>query len=432
MEKNNDDLLKDVKEYLLPIPSDPPFIVKGEGLKVEDTDGKKYLDFMAGPGVLNLGHCHPEIVEVIQQQSAVLSQCPGNLLNVQSIELAAKLARIAPGDLKLSFFCNSGAEAVDTSVKLAIKYASKKGKSTVSVVALEHSFHGRASLPLSLTGMPGRKKGLGGYAAFPARHIMAPYCYRCPLTYPSCDLYCAQCLENLFKTQAPAESIAAFICEPIMGVGGVIIPPPEYLPQIREICSRNEVLLILDEVFAGFGRTGKMFAGEHFDVAPDIMAVAKALGGGFPLGAAICTQEVAAAFEAGDHYTTYGWNNVIGLAAGIKTLEIMERENIADHAAEIGTYFLSELKMLQDRHAFIGDVRGKGLFIGVEIVEDRSSKIPDAKRAKKIKADLKAKGLLVGITGNHACVVRITPPLIITKEHVDDFVDKFKETLDML
>jgi 4-aminobutyrate aminotransferase-like enzyme len=217
-----------------------------------------------------------------------------------------------------------------------------------------------------------------------------------------------------------------------MGVGGVIIPPPEYLPQIREICSRNEVLLILDEVFAGFGRTGKMFAGEHFGVAPDIMAVAKALGGGFPLGAAICTQEVATAFEAGDHYTTYGWNNVIGLAAGIKTLEIMERENIADHAAEIGTYFLSELKMLQDRHAFIGDVRGKGLFIGVEIVEDRTSKIPDAKRAKKIKADLKAKGILVGITGNHACVVRITPPLNITKGNVDEFLDKFKETLDTL
>jgi len=344
MEKTREELLENMKEYLIPIPSFPPFIVKGEGVTVEDTEGKTYLDFMSGPGVLNIGHCHPEIVTAAQKQVGMLTQCPGNLLNVQSIELATKLAQITPGDLKMSFFCNSGAEANDAAVKLAMKYASKNGKTATGVVALEHSFHGRLALTLSLTGMTSRKKGLSGYASFPVRHIMAPYCYRCVLDYPSCDLYCTQCLDNLFTAQVPADSIAAFICEPIIGVGGVIIPPKEYLPRIKEICHQNGVLLIIDEVFSGFGRTGKMFASEHSGVIPDIMTLAKALGGGFPLGAAITSAGVGSAFEAGDHYTTYGLNNVTGLAAGLKGIEIIERDNFTENAANVGEYFLQDLK----------------------------------------------------------------------------------------
>jgi 4-aminobutyrate aminotransferase-like enzyme len=433
MKSNENDLMERANEYLIPVPSNPPFIVRGDGVTVEDIDGRNYLDFTAGPGVLSVGHCHPEIVEVARTQIGTLTQCPGNVLNVQYIDLAIKLAQITPGNLKRSFFCNSGAEAVDGAVKLAKRYAVKNCKAALGVVALEHGFHGRLALPLSLTGMTNRKKGLSTYCSFPGvHHIMAPYCYRCPLSYPSCEIFCAAALENLFKTQTPADDIAAFICEPVMGVGGVIVPPKEYLPRIEEICRKNGVLLIFDEIFSGFGRTGKMFASEHFGVTPDIMTVGKAVGGGLPLGGLIATEEVGNAFDPGDHYTTYGPNNVMALATGLKGIEILERENLADHAARVGEYFLSKLLEIQAQNEFIGDVRGKGLFIGVEIVTDKTSKKPGPALSKTIKDGLKEKGILASVTGVNLCVLRMTPPLTINNGHVDHFVTALEETLRSL
>jgi 4-aminobutyrate aminotransferase-like enzyme len=382
---------------------------------------------------MSVGHCHPELVEEAMTQFRTLTQCPGNTLNIPYIELAKKLAEISPGDLKMSFFCNSGAEAVDGAVKLAIRHAVRQGKAALGVVALEHGFHGRLALALTLTGMTSRKKGLGTYASFPGvRHIMAPYCYRCPLSYPSCDLYCADRLENLFRTQISADGVAAFICEPLLGVGGAIVPPKEYLPRIAEICEKYEVVLIFDEIFAGFGRTGKMFASEHYGVAPDIMAVGKAIGGGLPLGGIIATETVGNAFEAGDHYTTFGPNNVMSLTLGLKGIEILQRERIADNAAEVGEYLLERLQKFYDERAFVGDVRGKGLFVGIEIVEDKESKRPNADLAKKIKNGLKEKGILTAVTGVHACVLRLTPPLTITKDHADQFIQALDQTLNSL
>ena len=433
MEMTEKSVIEAAAEYLIPVPLRPPVIVKGEGVMVEDINGKKYLDFAAGPGVMPVGYSHPEIVEVARKQVGVLTQCPGNALNVQVVELAKKLAQISPAGLKRSFFCNSGAEAVDAAVKLAKRHAAKQGKTALGVVALEHGFHGRLALALSLTGMTGRKKGLSAYASFPgAHHIMAPYCYRCPLTYPSCDLYCAQSLERFFYTQIPADGIAAFICEPLMGVGGVIVPQKEYLPKIKEICQKYGILLIFDEIFAGFGRTGKMFASEHSGVVPDIMAVAKAVGGGLPLGAIVATEEVGKAFEADDHYTTFGPNNVVAPATGLKTIEIIEREDLTQNAAKVGEYFLNELKRLQEEHAFVGDVRGQGLFIGVEIVKDRRGKTPDAALAKTLKQGLQERGVLTSITGVYACVLRLTPPLTITKSHVDEVVEALRGTIKSL
>jgi len=207
MNENTEELLKNVDEYLLPLPSYPPFIVKGEGLTVTDNEGITYLDFMSGPGVLNTGHCHPEVTRAVQEQVAVLTQCPGNTHNLQSLEMAKKLSEITPGDLKMSFFCNSGAEAVEGAVKVAKKHAACNGKIGMGVVALEHSFHGRLGFSLSLTGMTGRKKSLSNFVHPGSYHIMAPYCYRCPMTYPACDLYCAQRLENFFLTHLPADGI---------------------------------------------------------------------------------------------------------------------------------------------------------------------------------------------------------------------------------
>ncbi len=432
MNENTEELLKNVDEYLLPLPSYPPFIVKGEGLTVTDNEGITYLDFMSGPGVLNTGHCHPEVTRAVQEQVAVLTQCPGNTHNLQSLEMAKKLSEITPGDLKMSFFCNSGAEAVEGAVKVAKKHAASNGKIGMGVVALEHSFHGRLGFSLSLTGMTGRKKSLSNFVHPGSYHIMAPYCYRCPMTYPACDLYCAQRLENFFLTHLPADGIAAFICEPLMGVAGAIVPPEGYHQRIREICDKYGVLLIFDEVFAGFGRTGKMFAGEHFGVVPDIMTMAKGLGAGFPMGGVITTPRVGAAIEVGDNYTTYGWNNVVGLTAGLKGIEVIQKENLVGNAETVGAYFLDQLKETAEILPFLGETRGLGLFIGVEVVTDKKSKTPDADLAKKIKAGLKGRGFLVGVTGNYSCVMRITPPLTVTKDQVNQFMAAWKETLETL
>jgi len=430
MERTEEGIIRDMKEYLIPIPMTAPIIVKGEGIEVEDITGRKYLDFSAGPGVLNFGHCHPQIVEAVKDQVARLTQCPGTLLNVQTVDLAKKLEGITPEGLKRSFFCNSGAEAVEGAVKLAKRHAAREGKTAQGIVALEHGFHGRLALSLSLTGITNRKKGLGGYAAFPGiYHLMAPYCYRCPLTYPSCDIYCASRFEDLLETHTPADAIAAFICEPIMGVGGGIVPPNEYLVRIEEICKRNGILLIFDEIFMGFGRTGKMFSCEHFDVTPDIMVMGKAIGGGLPLGAFIATDVVGKAFDVGDHYTTFGPNNVMALTAGLKGIEVLEEEKMVRNAAQMGDYFFNELKEVQEQNRCIGDVRGRGLFVAIEIVVDKLSKKPDAETAKKIKEGLRQKGILTSISGAKGCVLRITPPLTIGKEHVEQFSAALKETL---
>ena len=430
MRETEGDVLARAEEYMIPVPLNPPVIVRGEGVMVEDINGKSYMDFVSGPGVLPLGHCHAEVVEVARGQFGVLSQCPGNVLNVQVVRLAEKLAGISPGDLKMSMFCNSGAEAIDVAVKLAKKHAALGGKTALGVVALEHAFHGRLALSLTLTGMTGRKKGLSAYASMPGvYHIMAPYCYRCPLEYPLCDLYCAGCLEDFFVTHVPSDGVAAFICEPLMGVGGVIVPPREYFSRVREICDRHGVLLIFDEIFAGFGRTGRMFSSEHWGVVPDIMAVAKAVGGGLPLGGVIARQEVGKAFESGDHYTTFGPNNVMSLATGLKAIEVLEREDLVGNAARVGEYFLGRLEELRGEHECIGDVRGLGLFLGVEVVVDKAGKQPDGKLVKKIRDGMRERGVLTSITGNYGCVLRMTPPLTITRDHVDQFMQTLRETL---
>ena len=226
--------------------------------------------------------------------------------------------------------------------------------------------------------------------------------------------------------------MAAFICEPMLGVGGVIVPPDGYHRRIRDICDKYGVLLIFDEVFSGFGRSGRMFAYEHFGVTPDIMTMAKGIGAGFPLGGVITTPTVGAAIEVGDNYTTYGCNNVVGLVAGIKGIEIIEKENLIDNAKTVGAYFLDRLKDTVETYPFLGEARGMGLFLGVEVVKDKTSRTPDAEQTKKIRTGLMERGFLVGVAGNYSCVIRFTPPLIITEDQVDQIIQNWKETLDMI
>lgn len=421
-------LIEKYRKYMVAIPVEEPFILKGYGAQVEDIEGKTYIDCTSGPGVLNVGHCHPEVTQAIREQLGKLTQCVANAFNVPMVQLAEKLASIAPSGLSKTFYANSGAEAVEGAVKLAVKYAIQAGKSSAGIISLEHGFHGRLGLSLSLTSQTDRKRGFGQYASFPfVTRLPAPYCYRCPLglKYPECNIACADSLERTFDTHRHPDDTAAFIMEPVLGVGGVIVPPPEYIPRVVEICRRNNILVIFDEVFTGFGRTGKMFASEHSGEVPDIMTMAKALGGGLPLGAFIASDRVAGAFEAGDHYTTFGGNNAASCVSGLATIEVIERERLVQNAAELGALMLQELRHRLGRLPWAGEVRGQGLFIGLEVVRTHAGKEPAADLALQLSKRLMGRGVLVSVCGVQKNILRLTPPLNLTREESQRVLDAF-------
>ena len=429
MRDRAEEIKRDAKEYFVPCQVNEPIVVRGRGALVGDINGRQYIDCMGGPGVLNMGHCHPKVTEAAKRQIDLLTQSPGQVYNAPTVALAKKLSEITPSGIKKVFFCNSGAEAVDGAIKLGLKYAIQRGKGGFGIVALDHAFHGRLSLPLSLTGLASRKKGFGPYATFPGvTRISAPYCYRCPLKYPDCGLHCVAELEEAFKVRAPGD-IAIFIAEPILGVGGVIIPPDDYWPRVKEILDKNDVLLIFDEIFAGFGRTGKMFASQHWNVVPGIMTTAKSIGAGFPLGAFIAQDEVANAMAPGDHFTTFGGNNVVSAAAGLAGIEAILEEELTENAAGVGAHLLTGLRRLMEGNPNIGDVRGKGLMIGVEIVKSKETKEPDSERTKRIATSLRDHGVLVNTTGANANVIRITPPLVLSTSQADDILMAMGEVL---
>lgn len=401
-----------------------PVIVSGRACDVVDEDGKHYLDLEAGPGVNSVGHCHPKVVAAIREQAGKLLQGPGRNHSRLTSTLAARIADQTQGRLSRVFFANSGAEANDGGVKLALRQAVRTQKKGYGIIAMEHGFHGRTSLALSLTGNASRKKGFGPYAAFPGVvHVSAPYCYRCPYSARNepggkgCGLKCADAIEDALKTRVPGEA-AMLISEPILCVGGVLTPPDNYWPRVQEICRKHGITLIMDEVFSGWGRTGKTFAHQLWDVQPDIVTFAKAIGGGVPLAGFMATETLGTAFDEGDHFTTFGANNQIGMAAGHAVLDILKEEDLAGNAAVRGDEFLQGLKALAARHKAIGDVRGKGLMLGVELVKDRDSREPDADMTKKVQAALRARQVLVSTTGVFGNVLRITPPLVISADEV--------------
>jgi len=411
-------------DYMIPNTNTLPVIVKGSGAEVTDSSGKKYIDLEAGPGVASVGHCHPHVVNAIKKQAEQLLQSPGRFHSKLALELAKRIAAFTNDRLKRVFFANSGAEANDGAIKIALKNAFVSGKKGFGIIALEHSFHGRLSLALSLTGMAGRKKGFGPYASFPGVvHVAAPYCYRCPynLERSSCGLKCATAIEDALQTKMPGEA-AIMIAEPILAVGGVIVPPDDYWPKVEEILRRNKILLIHDEVFTGFGRTGKIFAHQHWDNKPDVVSFAKSIGGGIPLGGFIATEQVSSTFEDGDHFTTFGSNNQVGLAAGHAVLDVIDREKLPERAAMLGQRLLDAFRKFERKYPFIGEVRGRGLMLGIEIVRDKQSRTPAPDIAKRIQSDMRDRGVIHGVTGNYGCVLRMTPPLVISQEQVDQSI----------
>ncbi|GBD89281.1 5-aminovalerate aminotransferase DavT [bacterium BMS3Abin03] len=405
------------KEYLFPSVAnyykEPLAIDHAEGLYVYDPEGKKYLDFFGGILTISVGHCNPKVTSKINEQVNKLQHTSTLYPNEKIVALAKKLAEITPGELKKSFFTNSGTEADETAIFLAKHYTGNQ-----EIIALRHSYSGRSLLAMSLTGhAPWRH---GGTHLPGIKHAVSPYCYRCPfgLEYPGCDLKCARDIEELIMTTTSGD-IAGFIAEPIQGVGGFITPPPEYFKVAVPIIKKYGGVFICDEVQTGFGRTGKrMFGIEHWEVEPDILTAAKGIANGAPLGATIAATQIADSFT-GLTISTFG-GNPVSMAAALATIEVIEEEKLAENAYTVGQHLREGLEDLQKKYPAIGDVRGMGLMQACEFVKE--NKVPDSALVVKLFEEMKKQGVLIGKGGLYGNVIRISPPLNVTKSEVDDFI----------
>ncbi|MGH7573890.1 MAG: aspartate aminotransferase family protein [Longimicrobiales bacterium] len=399
-----------------PYYEDPLVVTQASGVWVTAADGREYLDLFSGILTTALGHCHPEIVERLREQLGTLGHTSTLYVTEQQVEAARRLASIAPGRLRRTFFTNSGTEAVETAVMLACMYTGRG-----EVIALRHGYSGRSVLATNLTAHAPWRPLASTVAGI--KHVVSPNPYRCPFGSP-CDERCvdalASDLEDVIQTTTNGRP-AAFIAESILGVGGYIVPPGGYFQRVAEIIRAYGGLFICDEVQAGFGRTGDHWFGiEHWGVEPDIMVMAKGIANGFPAGATITRDEIAQAWTA-KTISTFG-GNPVAMTAAIATNDVMVRENVPARAAERGRQLRAGLDALAQRYDWIGDVRGIGLMQALELVENRSTKQPAPPRARALLEATKAEGVLVGVGGLHGNVVRIGPSLLITEEEVAEGV----------
>ena len=410
------------REYLFPCAppyyADPLVLVEGQGARVIDSEGDEFLDFFSGILTTALGHCHPEVVERVREQLGTLGHISTLYLGENQVEMAKRLAAIAPGRLRRSFFTNSGTEAVETAVMVACMYTGRS-----EVIALRHGYSGRSILATNLTAhAPWRPLA----SSIPGiKHVMAPYPYRCPFKSP-CDESCidkfGDDLEDAIQTTTSGKP-AAFLAETIQGVGGYVVPPPGYFQRAVEIIHSYGGLFICDEVQAGFGRTGgKWFGIEHWDVEPDIMVMAKAIANGFPLGATITRDEIAEAWTA-KTISTFG-GNPVAMAAGIATNDVMVREDTPGRSAVRGEQLRLGLEALQQEHAWIGEVRGMGLMQALELVEDPQTKEPSPKKGKLLLEATKEEGLLLGVGGLHGNVIRMGPSMLISEDEIAEGLER--------
>ncbi|HKL00315.1 MAG TPA: 4-aminobutyrate--2-oxoglutarate transaminase [Desulfotignum sp.] len=395
----------------------PAVIKKACGAVMTDVDGKEFIDFAGGIGVNNVGHAHPKVVKAIKEQAdQFIHTCFHVGMYESYIALARQLNTLVPGDFpKKTMFANSGAEAVENAVKVA-RYATKRP----AVIAFENGFHGRTLMTMTLTSkIKPYKYGFGPFAPEVYR-IPYAYCYRCPLgcTYPSCDIACADLLESSFITHVDPESCAAIIAEPIQGEGGFITPPPEYFPKLAAIAKKHGILLIMDEVQSGAGRTGKFLASEHWGIAPDIVTQAKSLAGGMPLSAVTGRKELMDAPHAGGLGGTYS-GNPLSCKAALAVLEILLKDNLLDRSRELGAILQKRFTALADRHEIIGEIRGKGPMLAMELVKDRQTKEPATEKAKKLVQICYENGLVILSCGNFGNVIRTLMPFVITDEQLD-------------
>ena len=413
----SEEVIRKHQQYLWPAVTNyyrEPLVADRASMQyVWDVEGNRYLDFFGGILTIGVGHCNPKVTSKIKAQVDKLQHTSTLYPNEAIVALAEKLAQITPGQLQKSFFTNSGTEANEAAILLA-----RMAGPSHDVVALRHAYSGSSALAKAATAQAAWRKS--GIISVGISHAINPYCYRCPLhlKYPDCSVACANDVENLIQT-GTSGSIAAFIAEPIQGVGGFITPPPEYFKIVHRIVKNYGGLFISDEVQTGFGRTGKKWFGiEQWEVTPDIITCAKSMANGVPVGATITTAELAGKFQ-GLTISTFGGNPVTSVAARA-VIEIIEEENLLENVHVVGGYFRKKLEELQEKYPLIGEVRGMGMMQGLELVRDRKSKEPAPAETTELMERARANGLLIGKGGLYANVIRLSPPLNISKADVDE------------
>ncbi len=403
------------------------FVEKAEGAVITDVYGRELIDFAGGIGVMNVGHCNPRVVQAIETQCRKnIHTCFHVCMYEEYVALAEKLIEITPGSFeKRAALFNSGAEAVENAVKIARHATGRSG-----VVAFDLGFHGRTLLTMSLTAkvMP-YKAGFGPFA--PEIHRMPyAYCYRCPLgrEYPSCGVACAEKLNDFFINYAEAADIACLIVEPIAGEGGFVTPPPEYFPRLKAICEEHGIVFIADEVQSGAGRTGAMYAMEHWGVEPDIVTTAKSLGGGMPISAVVGRAELMEHPQVGGIGGTYGGNPVC-CAAALAAIESLQQDGLLERGRALGETLRARFEAWKQKHPVLGEVRGKGPMLAMELVKDRKTRDPAAILARELVARCAKQGLIIMACGNHGNVIRTLMPLVITDEQLERGLTILEEEL---
>jgi len=427
--KTNKALLEERNKHVPqgPFNVHPIFAQEAKGSILIDVEGKEYIDFAGGIGVSNVGHCNEAVLGVIQDQiQKYIHTCFHVVMYEPYIELAKRLNAITPGNFpKKTMLANSGAEGVENAVKVARHVTGRN-----AIIAFEDAFHGRTLLALSLTSkMKPYKFGFGPYAPEIYRMPYA-YCYRCEfgLEYPSCEIECAYFLKEFFHTHISSEQVAALVVEPVLGEGGFVVPPKEYFKIIHKICQDNGIVLIADEVQTGFGRTAKMFAMEHYEIAPDIMVMAKSMAGGLPLSAVTGKAEMMDHPQVGGLGGTFA-GNPVACRAALAVLDEFEKGDLLPKAGQIGRKVHIRFKALQEKYSLIGDVRGLGAMIGMELVVDRKTKEPATALTKQLVDLCREKGLLMISAGTHSNIIRPLMPLTITDQQLEKGLSILEESI---
>jgi 4-aminobutyrate aminotransferase-like enzyme len=424
---DRDEVKRKRDKYIVPgvkqMYADPPLFVRGKGQYLYDETGREYLDMFAGIVTVAVGHCHPKVTAKTVEQVETLQHTSTIFMTKPMVDLAEKLSEITPGELSKTFVTNSGTEANEAAVRMA-RLSSGRNE----VIALAHSYHGESHLASTLTANHNWRPDLPPAAG--VVFAQNAYCYRCPYGQKpqSCAMECAQDVERVIQTQTSGKP-AVMIAEPIQGVGGTITPPDDYFKEVKRILEKYGVLFIADEVQTGMGRTGKHWFGiSNWGVVPDFITMAKGLANGLPIGAYVTTDAIAQAGQK-QQINTFG-GNPISTATALAVIETIEEEKLIDNARVVGAYLVEGLKDLQKSYPAIGDVRGKGLMLGIEIVGENKTPLPieTARIVEKIKDD----GVVIGKGGIYGNVIRIKPPLIITRENVDTLLQSLRRTIDLV
>src|SRR6266404_4521479 len=405
----------------------PVYVARAQDAWLEDVDGNRFIDFAGGIGCINTGHRNATVISALESQLQAFLHTCGQVTPYENyVRLAERLNQITPGKFpKKTLLLNTGAEAVENAVKIARAHTGRPG-----VIAFEDAFHGRTMMTLALTSKTHPYKA--GFSPFPSDVYRIPYayCYRCSysLKYPSCDVFCAHHLEDTFKRVVAAEEVAAVIAEPVLGEGGFVVPPKEFFRILIDICHNHGVLFIADEVQSGFGRTGKLFASEHYGIEPDIVVTAKSLGGGLPLAAVTGRAEIMDAPGPGGLGGTFA-GNPLSCAAALAVLDIFEHENLLERANALGNRFQKRAREWQERWPMIGDVRGLGAMQAIELVQSPEQREPTADEANQIVQYCYEHGLIVLSAGSYSNVIRVLVPLVATDAQMDEGLDVLEAAL---